>query len=292
MFLEQASTPKCGPRFHDLRACSKLSKWHAVLALLLLSVSAGQGWGQQARRREHFLLKIGSVYEQGDFSTPNTTRVLFTPVTFRYLASRFDISATPSFALIDTSGGVRLIDGIPTLTGGGIGGIRQTMSGAGDTLIRGRIFLLDDKGPKSPLPALTPFVKVKIPTADQKLNLGTGKADYGFGVELDKQFLPLLLFGDVSYTVMGKPLGLDLRNRPGASFGIGEKVSNAVIVSALVDWRRAIFRGTEDPAELVGVITYKLSSTVSVSPNAFVGLTSGSPALGVGVELAFKFGRY
>jgi len=262
---------------------------------LVLFLAAGDGRAQEpfpAGRNNHFLLKIGSLYEQGDFGTPNTTRVLFVAVTFRYVAERFDIGVTPSFALINTRGGVRLIEGIPVRTEEGLRGIRETLSGPGDTLVKGRLFLVEDKGPKSPAPALTPFFKAKIPTSDEKLNLGTGKADYGFGLEVDKQLGSLLLFGDVSYTVIGKPLGLDLQNRPAASFGVGKKVSDAVTVSVLVDWRRALLRGTDDPVELVGVLTHKASPSVSVSPNVFVGLTNGSPAFGVGVELSFKFSRH
>ncbi|HJY86337.1 MAG TPA: hypothetical protein VKE24_05820 [Candidatus Acidoferrales bacterium] len=108
---------------------------------------------------------------------------------------------------------------------------------------------------------------------------------------MDKQLGTFLLFGDVSYTVIGKPVGLDLQNRPAASFGLGKKVSRAITVSGLIDWRRALVRGTGDPVEVAGILTYKASPSVSVSPNVFVGLTNGSPAFGAGVELAFRFGQ-
>jgi Putative MetA-pathway of phenol degradation len=269
----------------------RLGRWRGAMASLLLLLCLGQGWAQGTQEgREHFLVKIGTLYERGDFGTPNTTRVFFVPVTFRYLGERFDVSVTPSFVRIDTSGGVRLIDGVPIPTGEGPGIVRE--AGPGDTLVKGRLFLLEDAGRGSPLSALTPFVKIKIPTANDKRDLGTGKADYGFGVEWDKQLESFLLFGDVGYTVIGKPVGLALQNRPAASFGVGKKASDTVTVSGLVDWRRAIVRGSQDPVGLVGILTYKATPTVSLSPNAFVGLTNGSPAFGVGIELAFKFGKF
>jgi len=276
----------------DLLAGSQLAVGRFLLLPLLLFLSAGLGWGQQPQERAHFLFKIGSSYDQGDFGTSETSRALFTPVTLRYLGSRFDVSVTPSFALIDTTGGVRLIEGVPTPTGEGVGAIRETRSGVGDTVLRGRFYLLSDSGRSAALPSVTPFAKVKIPTAREAINLGTGEVDYGFGVEWDKQILPLLLFGDVSYTVIGKVDGLDLRNRPGASFGLGGRLSDSVFASALIDWRRSIFEGNTDLAELVGVLTFRLSPAVSVSPNAFVGLTSSSSDFGAGVEFSFRFGRY
>ena len=251
--------------------------------------SARMNGGPEDSTRNHFVLKVGSLYEQGDFGTPDTTRVLFIPTTFRYNGERFDISATPSFGVIRTSGGVVLIDGTPTPTNNAPAS--QT-SGMGDTLIKTRLFVTEDGGSESAVPAISPFFKVKIPTGDPARNLSTGSYDYGFGVELDKQIRSLLLFGDVGYTFIGKVPGLDLRNRPAASFGIGTKASKNVTVSGLLDWRRAIVAQTPDPLELVGLVNYKATANTTVSPNMFVGLTNGSSTFGVGVEFAFKFGRY
>jgi hypothetical protein len=270
----------------------KLSMGCVPLTVLLLFLTAGPAWGQQSGERDHFLFKIGAAYDQGDFGTSETSRALFLPLTLRYLGERFDVSVTPSFALVNTSGGIRLIEGVPTPTGEGIAGVRDTRSGAGDTVIRGRVYLVNDAGPGSAIPSLTPFAKVKIPTAREEMNLGTGETDYGFGLEWDKQIAPVLLFGDFSYTVIGKVAGLDLRNRPGASFGIGGRLSNAVLLSGMIDWRRSIITGNDDLAELVGVVTFRLSPAVSFSPHTFVGLTSGSSDFGAGFEIAYRFGRY
>jgi hypothetical protein len=261
--------------------------WVAAVVSGFLLLAPVQGWAEE---REHFQFKVGASYDQGDFGTPNTTRTLFVPLTFKYLGERFDLGVTPSFVVVDTEGGVTLVDGVPTRTGVGVR--RVVNAGFGDTLVKGRLFLFDDPGTESPLPSFTPFFKVKIPTADEKRNLGTGKTDYGFGAEFDKQLGRFFLFGDASYTVIGSPAGQDLRNRPAASGGAGFMVTNALAVGAFIDWRRALVKGRDDPTELVGFLTYKVTRTLSFSPNVFVGLTNGSPDFGVGFELAYKFGRY
>jgi hypothetical protein len=260
-----------------------------LLPLLVLLLTARIGFGQGTDARDHFQLKIGAFYDQGDFGSLNTSRAFYTPVTLRYLGNRFDVSVTPSFEVVDSAGGIRLIDGVPTPTGERSSTVRQTQYGVGDTLIRGRLHLLDGS---EGLPTITPFVKVKIPTAPANLSLGTGKTDYGFGVEADKQFSPVLLFGDFSYTVTGQVVGLDLQNRVGGSFGVGGKLSRSVTLSGLVDWRQSIIVGNQNPTELVGVITYRLSPTVTVSPNVYFGLNNASPAVGAGIELSLRFGRY
>jgi hypothetical protein len=244
-------------------------------------------WGQAPAEREHFQLRIGASYDQGDFGSSETSKVLYTPVTLRYLGERFDAGVTASFARVNTAGGLRLLEGEPTPTGEQTGSFRDTSSGAGDTVLRGRFYLVESSST-----AVSPFVKIKIPTAREELNLGTGKTDFGGGVEVDQQLGSNLLFGDISYTVIGKLPGLDLRNRVGFSVGAGRRLSDSFVVSGLLDWRRALVRGNADPAELVGVLTWGFSRTVSISPNVFVGLSTSSPDFGGGIELTYRFGRY
>jgi hypothetical protein len=260
-----------------------------LLACSVLLVLPAAACAQDAR--EHFQVRIGPSYDEGDFGTSETTRTFFLPVTLKYLGDKFDLGVTMSFVSIDTPGGVTIIDGAPVPTDEG-GGRRRTDSGFGDIFLRGRYFLVDDPGPQSPLPALSPFLRLKIPTADEDKGLGTGEPDFGFGLELDKTFGNVIVFGDVGYTIIGDPPDQDFRNRPAASLGAGMRLSDLVTLIGLVDWRRAIVSGRDDALELVGVVTLRLTPTIAVSPNAFVGLTDGSPDFGIGVELSYKFGRF
>jgi hypothetical protein len=185
---------------------------------------------------------------------------------------------------------VRLIDGVPTPTNPGDPALRE--SGIGDTVFRSRFYLVNDRGPDGSKPSITPFVRLKIPTAPADRGLGTGKADFGFGVEVDKDFGPAFLFGDLGYTFVGQLRGLALRNRTTASIGVGKPLSDAVTLSGLLDWRRSIVLGNSDPADLVGILTYRLSPSTTVSPNAFVGLTDGSSDFGVGVQVRHRFSGF
>jgi hypothetical protein len=282
--------------------------WSVVVVLLALSappVLAQQRPGQappvpgqerpaperRAAEREHFQLKFGPSYDEGDFGTRQTTRTFFFPVTFRYLGEHFDIGLTGSFIHLEAPRDVVIVEGQPQRTGRERGG-RESVSGIGDLILRGRYYLVDDPGPDSWVPTLAPFVKLKIPTADADRGLGTGEVDGGFGVEFDKTIGDFLVFGDVSYTFIGDPPGQDFRNRPAASLGLGYYVTRDILVGGLIDWRRALVRGNEDPVELVGLATFRLARTSSVTPHAFVGLTHGSPDWGIGVEVSWKFGRW
>jgi len=244
----------------------------------------------QTAEREHFQIKVGPSYDEGDFGTSQKTRTFFFPFTLRYLGERWDLGVTTSFVRLDAPGNVVVVDGQPQKTQGA-STAREINSGFGDMVFKGRYYLVDDPGPTSWIPTLAPFAKLKAPTADEKKGLGTGEVDWGFGVEWDKSFGAFFIYGDASYTIMGSPPGQDFRNRPGASIGAGYRVTPAITVSTLLDWRRAIASGA-DPMELNGMVTFRVSRTISVTPNVFVGLSNGSPDWGAGVELSWKFGRW
>jgi Putative MetA-pathway of phenol degradation len=239
--------------------------------------------------REHFQLKLGAGYDQGDFGTSDTTRSLYAPVTLRYLGDRFDVGVTAALVYLDTESSVVVIDGLPTRTDRQR---RTTEVGFGDLIFRARYYLVEDPGVASYVPALTPFLKVKAPTADASKGLGTGEWDVGFGLEFDKRFSEFFILGDVGYTFIGDPPGQNLRNRPAASLGIGRYFTPTLAVVALLDWRRSLVKGGDDPLELVGVVQVKVLPSLTLSPYAFAGLTDGSPDFGVGVELSWRFGRY
>jgi hypothetical protein len=254
------------------------------VALVVLTVRPA------AAQDERFQVKLGPTYEQGDFGMSEITRTYFVPLTLKYLHPKFDLAVTMAYVRIDSPGGVTFVEGSPTVTAHVEQQPRRTDEGFGDILLKGRYFLLEDSGSSSWVPALTPFLKLKIPTAER--NLGTGEPDYGFGLEVDKTFGPVIVFGDVSYTVIGEPAGQDFRNRPGASLGAGWRISNLLTVVGLVDWRRAIVAGQEDPVELVGAVGFRLTPTLSLTPYVYVGLTKGSADVGAGLELSYKFGRF
>jgi hypothetical protein len=270
----------------------------AVLCGLLLSTGGAVAQERKATERpesptaagrEHFQLKVGAGYDQGDFGTKDTTHSFYAPVTFRYLGERFDVGVIASIIYLDTESNVVVIDGQPTQSD------RQRQSkgaGFGDLYFKGRYFLVDDAGLGTVLPGLAPFLKVKAPTADADKGLGTGEWDVGLGLEWDKRFTEFFLLGDVSYTFIGEPDNQNFRNRPALSVGVGRHVTPALAGIVMLDWRRSIVARGDDAVELTGIVQYRLAPTVIVSPYAFVGLTDGSPDFGLGVEVSWKFGRY
>jgi hypothetical protein len=110
-------------------------------------------------------------------------------------------------------------------------------------------------------------------------------------VEMDQQIDRYLVFGDFSYTVTGKPIGLPFRNRAGASFGVGRSLTSSLFLSGMLDWRQSIVVGNPNPAELMGILSYRVNPRITLSPNVYAGLNDSSPDVGFGVEFAVRFGH-
>ena len=256
-----------------------------VLAVCLLS--AGTLCAQQASP-PRMTFRMGVGYDRGDYGSRQITTAKYVPFSLRYTGSLVELGVSSGIVHLDSPDGIRLIDGVPTPAGPRGRPLLET--GIADTTIRSRFFVVTDDGPGTSTPSVTPFLRVKLPTADEERGLGTGKTDYGIGVELDKEVgSAVYLLGDFEYTVVGKVPALGLRNRPSASFGIGKQLSEKFTATGMLDWRRAIVAGNPNPAELVGLMNWRATTNVSVSPNAFVGLTDGSPDFGAGLQFGFRF---
>src|SRR6266511_3076965 len=166
-----------------------------------------------------FSLSSSFNYSKGDYGTSEDTEIIYVPFTFGVKLDRFELRLTVPY--------IRQTSQTVTLTGGGVA-VRKdkkaqaaqatdTESGLGDVLLRGSYILLQEQ---DVWPEVTPYFKIKFPTADEDRGLGTGEFDETFGVDLAKRLVDGL-FGYVglAYTFIGSPPGSDLKNSFGWSVG-------------------------------------------------------------------------
>jgi len=241
---------------------------------------------------ERFELRLGGNWDQGKYGTAHNTRTQYFPFTLKYRGRHFDFSASASYDRVESPNRVVLIEGTPnqiTPVRRHVANRTTVASGVGDTRLKGRWYLVEDGGRHSFRPAIAPLFKVKIPTAGH--DLGTGETDYGFGLQIDKDLAHFYLFGEATWTMIGNPPGEHFRDRPATKFGVGREVTPKIELDGEIDWRRAVVAGDPDAVELVGTLVYRLSHAAKIAPELVVGLTDGSPDIGVGVEVAYRFGR-
>ncbi len=263
-----------------------------VLALLLCLLSALPSVAAAAEPR--IQVKTSATFETGDFGTGTTTNTLFVPFTVRYLGDAFDLRVTVPFIWQESSAAVTAIEGVPipvteegeVVEGQPAAAVKRTAAGLGDVVVKGRYYLTNDSGV---VPAISPFAKVKFPTADENEGLGTGELDYGFGVELDKKVDLVGLFADFGYTVRGDPPGISLRNQVSYGGGVSYDFTRATTGSVSLEGRTAAARGRADPLDLFFDLAYRLTRATTLTGGVSFGLTDGSPDFGVTIGTSYKF---
>jgi hypothetical protein len=164
--------------------------------------------------------RFGAARYEGEFGGDETTILEQAPFEL-VLSGRGSITTISlPYERIDRTGNVTFTADGPVILGvGGPGrptwqtspaGERE--SGRGDLLLRYESFLV--RAGKGKRPALSYVVDAKLPTADDKKGLGTGRRDWGFGLSylqpLGKHWQ---ILGDATYRLMGDPEFVDFQDR-------------------------------------------------------------------------------
>lgn len=139
-----------------------------------------------------------------------------------------------------------------------------------------------------PLMALT--ARVKFPTANEQLGLGTGALDYGFGVELSKMFGESWIgFLDAGYNIIGDPESLPFQNQHWYDVGAGYFMTRNLLVSVYFEEYRAIVPGFVNARDVFVAMNYTVSSAWRLSSGLTVGVSNGAPDYAVSVGASYRF---
>lgn len=170
-------------------------------------------------------------YTSGDYGTSSRTSLVSVPLNIRRLFADGDLTITIPYLHLHSSGSVTLVNGIPIQISTNKTSRRRqnsppalsTAEGLGDITAQGRYYLVDEKGW---MPTVMLTAKLKTPTANPDLGLGTGEFDETVGIDLMKQLTTHLLgFLDGGYTFIGKQPGLNLLNQWFYDVGLGYNVT-------------------------------------------------------------------
>ncbi len=264
---------------------------------------------------ENWQIGFTPYYSSGDYGTASTTTITYLPLSIRRLFDNGDITLVIPYISITGSGAVTVLSGVPNRTSGsgatgsgssGGGGQGQgqgkgkkpgtvsptdptesTDSGLGDIILRGRYYLLDERGP---FPTLALTGRIKFPTADADRGLGTGKFDEGLGLEVTKKLIGNWIgFLDLGYTFIGDPPTANLRNQWNYDLGLGYYFTKDFLGSFYYEEWRALVEGLSNPRDLLFAMNYKATSILRFNASLLVGLSDGAPDYGLTGGLSFRF---
>ncbi|MEW6575084.1 MAG: hypothetical protein AB1408_01870 [Pseudomonadota bacterium] len=225
-------------------------------------------------------INTGIDYSSGDYGDVEDTDYLSVPVGIKYQADRFYVKAAISYVHAEGPSGVIPGEGGGTSTPGGA---TTSRSGLGDLWLTA--------GYSLPIAETTWFDfvgKAKLPTASESKFLGTGSTDFTAQGEL------LHSFGDVSIAAYGgrrfngKSDILALRDVWLAGGGIYFG-ANDLTIGLDYDWREGATLTSPDVSEATASLTYKLNDKLRLQGYGYTGFADGSPDLGGGVQLLFRF---
>ncbi len=284
----------------------RVALWCLALAVVLLCAlpdfSQAQNEEQPVPDRWQTSLAMGS--STGQYGTASPTTVLYVPWTIRRLFDRGDISLAVPFVSITGDCSVTLLNGVPNATGGTCrsrtisllnGRIQRTFTlpqtvtnqGLGDVVLQGRYYVLEEQ---QWMPDVAVTARVKFPTANPDVGLGTGEFDEGVGLELTKEvFRDVLLLGTAGFTITGKPNTVSLRNQWNYNVGVGYSFTDRLLATVYYEEWRALISGFQNPRDVLMGLNYRLPSGLSLSGSVLIGLSDGAPDWGLTGGVSMRF---
>jgi hypothetical protein len=153
--------------------------------------------------------------------------------------------------------------------------------GLGDIFVSGEIYLFRQE---NGLTSLSLAPQVKIPTADEEQNFGTGKFDFGGSLNFRKVVNQNVIFADAGYLKIGDPEGADYRNPFIFGGGIGRffipnKLSALLYFQAYTEIVESV-----DPPRYGSIgLFYNINNGSTFSLIYSAGLSETSPDITLGV---------
>lgn len=220
----------------------------------------------------------GFDYSQGDYGFGADTEVFSVPLNLGYQSGPWLFNA--SFSHLTIKGPATIV--------GGAGTPRPTAeseSGLGDIYADATYQF----GPVLGSVNLAATARVKLPTADEDRGLGTGAADYYGELTFSRTFGSTTPFAITGYRVLGDYAGYPLRNGAYVSAGAHFRVSDASVVSAMLNWRQRIVTGGDDSTDALLMFSHDLDARWRLMAYGLAGFTDASPDVGAGLQVTCRF---
>lgn len=137
--------------------------------------------------------------------------------------------------------------------------------------------------------------RLKAPTASTRNGLGTGKVDYGFGVDIARGRGTVRPFVNLGYRVLGdftfdnaatgETQDVDFRNGPAVSAGTSVVLGDNTLLFSY-DYARKTVDTASDSHSLYGSWTYHVGPHLDLTGYGTAGLSRSAPDFAVGLQIS------
>lgn len=268
---------------------------------------------------EGLTLNAGMDYSSGRYGSTTSTDILYMPFSASYESGRLSYKLTVPFIRVTGNGSV-IPSGLGNVGEGGAGSVgafgcaadnrkgatkaedngpcaasavaasssspRTTESGVGD-VVGAVTYNLIDNQETGVVADITG--RVKLGTASETKNLGSGKTDYALQGYVEKSWgAPSLSLG-LGYKWLGRSTGSAFDGVKFGSFGGGYKLSKEASLGVSYDWSDAAVSGGVRSKEFSVYGSYRLNQQYKINATLYHGLSDASPDNGGGISVSYSW---
>ncbi|WP_201729549.1 hypothetical protein [Acidocella sp. C78] len=254
--------------------------YRGLSALALLAAAALPG-PARAAAPNGFTIGLEPSLFTGRFGTHHTIHIYDLPLSVVYQHNRLLVRVELPYIAVAGAG---IVAGQSVISGRGSGATRQ---GLGDVWVKAEYRLAHAHGA---VPAIEPYVKVKLPVASYRKGLGTGRFDEEAGVRtvwrIGDRVFPYVQLG---YRVVGRLPGLHLLNVMTFEPGVAVAVTPRQFVSVILIGHTPIQKRRTAVASAILAYNLRMNFRWELQLYATRGLTSQSAAFGAGLGVMAHF---
>ncbi|MEQ1492035.1 MAG: transporter [Terricaulis sp.] len=231
----------------------------------------------------------GANYSSGDYGGTTDTEVFSAPFAIRAKSGSWSFRASTSYLSI--TGPADVAEDAGGDSGDGAGGTilrAGTEQGIGDTNLAVSYRFSHLGGSRAYFEATG---RVRLPTGDDDKGLGVGTTDYGLSGELGINQRGGGAALELTRRFLGDRTGGDRHDGWQVNTSAWVRVGERAQLGAFGSWREATSDGREDPAQIGGYVSYRISPQVRVAINAAAGLSDSSADYSTGVRLTWQPGE-
>jgi len=228
---------------------------------------------------------VGVTDTNGAYGTPNNTNVLLGLTTFSLSNDSFKFSASLPYMRI-SGRGLLVFDasGNPIVINRRVNGPTDVRTGWGDLSLSASYTI--------PPAVLADFqVRItgvtKLPTAPARRRLNTGEADFGMNVDVSRTLGDWTPFVTVGYLNRGQPTGFTFYDTSSVAVGTSYMLRDNLVAVASYDYDSADAPQVTAGHELMGSLSWIQSDKLTLTGYGTVGLSSGSPDVGIGFLVSY-----
>lgn len=262
----------------------KIGFTHIVLASIVFLLSHSQ-----IVSADKFSLNIGFNHTSGKYGRKTATDIFYVPITASYQSGRASFRVTVPFLNIIRPANARNQGGIIILPDRDNGDTDQSKrvsrKGLGDTTLALTYNLFYHRASRT---RLSFTGRLKVPTGNTALGLGTGKVGYAVQTNLYRGFGRFNLNALFGYRIPGSPSTIKFSNTFFGAAGIGYRATSRSMLGVRFNINQSVIR-LQDSRILMAYFLHRYDKNIAIHLYGLKGFSERSPEWGSGVSLRYMF---